>query len=321
MSKLRSIIAILALLAAGPLAATLIDSPLIFSLLAQSTIAGLFALSVGFLIRQNGMVSFGHAAFFGLPGYAIAVWIPAGAVPGELVIFGAIIFTTLFAFVIGLAIVRVHGIAFGMLTLALGQGLYQAAARLRGVTGGFDGINLRHLPHDLFGLPVKLLQQPRSMLVVTWLIMALILTLVWLFSRSHWGRLTEAIRDNEERVRFLGYNTLIPRALIFAASAMIASIAGVLFIIYNAFISPDTLHWTASGEALIMAILGGTGAPWGPVVGAFIYFFLKHEAGTYTTHWLSIIGCAVILISALFPSGLAGVIARSIHLLRPRANR
>lgn len=321
MSKLRSIIAILAFLTAGPLAATLIDSQLILSLLVQGTFAALFALSVGFLIRQNGMVSFGHAAFFGLPGYAVAVWIQAGIVPGELVILGAIIFTTLFAFVIGLVIVRVHGIAFGMLTLALGQGFYQVATRLRGVTGGFDGINLRYLPHDLFGLPVKLLQQPRSMLAVTWLIMAVIVMLVWAFSRSHWGRLTEAIRDNEERVRFLGCNTLVPRALIFAASATIASTAGVLFIVYNAFISPDTLHWTASGEALIMAILGGTAAPWGPVVGGFIYFFLKHEAGLFTTHWLSIIGCAVILVSALFPSGLAGVITQSIRLLRPGVNR
>lgn len=321
MSKLRSIIAILVLLAAGPLAAAVIDSPLMLSLLVQGTFTALFALSVGFLIRQNGMVSFGHAAFFGLPGYAVAVCIPTDVVPGELVILGAIILTTLFAFVIGLAIVRVHGIAFGMLTLALGQGLYQAATRLRGVTGGFDGISLRHLPHELFGMPVRLLQQPRPMLVITWLIMAVILVLVWLFSRSHWGRLTEAIRDNEERVRFLGYNTLTARALIFAASATIAAVAGVLFIIYNAFISPDTLHWTASGSALIMAILGGTGTPWGPVAGAFIYFFLKHEAGIYTTHWLSIIGCAVILVSAFFSSGLAGVITRGLYLLRPRANR
>lgn len=319
--KVGSVIAILMLLSAGPLAATLIDSLLVLSLLVQGTFAALFALSVGFLVRQNGMVSFGHAAFFGLPGYVVAVWIPGGVVPGELVVLGAIVLTALFAYVIGLVIVRVHGIAFGMLTLALGQGLYQAATRLRGVTGGFDGISLRHLPHDLFGIPTKLLQQPRSMLVVTWSIMALILVLVWLFSRSHWGRLTEGIRDNEERLRFIGYDTLTPRVLVFAASATIAAVGGVLSTIYNAFISPDALHWTASGEALIMAILGGTGAPWGPVVGAFIYFFLKYEAGLYTTHWLSIIGLAVILVSAFLPSGLVGVIARSMPLLRPRANQ
>lgn len=318
MKNLLLFIAVLGLFAAGPLAAAVIASPLILSLLVQGTFAAIFSLSVGFLIRQNGMVSFGHAAFFGLPAYAVAVLIPTGAIAGEIVIVGAVILTSLLAFVIGLAIVRVHGIAFGMLTLALGQGLYQAATRLRGVTGGYDGVSLRHLPSRLFGVPVKLLQQPYGMLIVAWLIMMAILTLVWLFSRSHWGRLTEAIRDNEERVRFLGYGTRIPRALVFAASAMIAAVAGVLFIIYNAFISPDALHWSASGAALIMAILGGTGVPWGPVVGAFVYFFLKQVAGIYTTHWLSIIGCALILVSVFFPSGLAGLITRCLRLLAAR---
>ena len=315
MKALRPLLALAAVAAIGPLAALLIDSQLVLSLTAQASFAAIFAMGVGFLIRQNGMVSFGHAAFFSLPGYTVASLAPAGLMPVELLVAGAVLLTGAFALLVGLAIVRVHGIAFGMLTLAIGQGLYEATTRLRDITGGHDGMSLR-LPSELFGLPVKLLQQPRGMLIVAWLVMTAILAVIWAFSRTHWGRLTEAVRDNEERVRFLGYRTLLPRALVFAASAMIAAVGGVLFIVYNAFISPDSVHWTNSGSALIMAILGGAGTPWGPILGAFVYFALKHAAGVFTTHWLSIIGIAVIVVAVAFPSGLAGLVHRR---LRPRA--
>jgi branched-chain amino acid transport system permease protein len=202
-----------------------------------------------------------------------------------------------------------------MLTLAIGQGLYVAVTRVRGITGGHDGMNLR-LPRELFGLPLKLLQQPQGMFIVSWLVLMLILASIWFFTRSHWGRLTEGIRDNEERIRFLGYPTLLPRALVFAASTVIAAIGGVLFVIYSTFISPDAVHWTASGSALIMAILGGAGSPWGPALGAFVYFLLKHVAGEYTTHWLSIIGVALILVSVAFPTGLAGLVGRWVNPAR-----
>jgi branched-chain amino acid transport system permease protein len=307
--KFRFAAALLALCSLGPLAATLITSPMMLSLLAQATFAAIFSVGVGFLIRQNGMVSFGHAAFYGLPGYMVGMLLPSGVMQAELLIIGAVVVTGILGFAIGLVIVRVHGIAFGMLTLAVGQGLYVALTRVRGITGGHDGMNLR-LPRELFGLPLKLLQQPQGMLIVAWLVLMAILVSIWLFSRSHWGRLTEGIRDNEERIRFLGYPTLLPRALVFAASTVIAAIGGVLFVTYNSFISPDAVHWTASGSALIMAILGGAGSTWGPALGAFVYFLLKHVAGDYTTHWLSIIGVALILVSVAFPTGLAGLVTR-----------
>ena len=309
MRRLRIAAAMLALCGVGPLLAVLITSQLMLSLLAQATFAAIFALGVGFLIRQNGMVSFGHAAFFGLPGYMMGLLLPGAMMPAEVLIIGAVALTGILGFAIGLVIVRVHGIAFGMLTLAIGQGLYVAVTRVRGVTGGHDGMNLR-LPQELFGLPLKLLQQPQGMLIVSWLVLMAILVSIWLFSRSHWGRLTEGIRDNEERIRFLGYSTLLPRALVFAASTVIAAIGGVLFVVYNTFISPDAVHWTASGSALIMAILGGAGSTWGPALGAFAYFLLKHAAGEHTTHWLSIIGVALILVSVAFPTGLAGLVER-----------
>ncbi|TAK47861.1 MAG: branched-chain amino acid ABC transporter permease [Xanthobacteraceae bacterium] len=298
-----------ALGAVGPLAAHFIPAGMTLSLLAQATFAAIFALGIGFLIRQNGTISFGHAAFFGLPGYAVAALLPLKLMPLEVLFAAALVGTVALAFAIGLVVVRVHGIAFGMLTLAIGQGLYEAATRWRAVTGGHDGMTLR-LPREVFGLPVKLLQQPHGMFVAAWIVMTLCLVAVWLFARSPWGRLTEAIRDNEERVRFLGYRTLLPRAAVFAASALLVAIAGMLSVLYNAFISPDAIHWTASGSGLIMAILGGSAVAWGPLLGGFVYFFLKHAAGAYTTHWLSIIGVALILVAVAFPNGLAGLMIR-----------
>ena len=296
----------------GPAAAFLVPSTLIQSLLTQATIYAIFALGVGILIRQNGMVSFGHAAFFGLPAYVIGAVLPLGLIPPELIIIGGLAATALMAFLVGLVIVRVHGIAFGMLTLAIGQAVYEAATRLRGLTGGHDGLSL-DLPRFLFGLPLKTFQQPGSMLIVTWLVLALMLAVAFLFAKSRYGLLSEAIRDNEERVRFLGYRTLVPRALTFALSALVTAAGGVLFALYNAFVSPETVHWTASGSALIMAILGGASAPWGPVAGAFTYFFLKEAVGSFTTHWLSIIGVSLIVVTVVFPAGLVGLFDR----LRP----
>ena len=273
----------------------------------------MFALGVGLLLRQNGMVSFGHAAFFGLPGYMLGALLPLNLMPAEVMICAIIVLIGILAFMIGLVIVRAHGIAFGMLTLAVGQAVYEAATRLRGLTGGNDGLSLR-LPKHLFGLSLKTLQQPAGMLTVSWLVMVAMLAVVSIFAASRFGILTEAIRDNEERARFLGYRTLLPRAAVLGLSAAVTAVGGVMFALYNAFISPDTVHWTASGSALIMAILGGSGAPWGPVAGAFVYFFLKESLDSFTTHWLSIIGTALIIITVVFPAGLAGLVPWAMAL-------
>lgn len=316
------VVAWIVLAAIGPMIAWLPVSLLVKSLLAQATFSALFALGVGFLLRQNGMVSFGHAAFFGLPGYMLGALLPLGLMPPELMICAAVLLTGVLAFVIGLVFVRAHGIAFGMLTLAVGQAVYEAATRMRWLSGGNDGLNLK-LPPNLFGLSLKTLQQPTGMLTVSWLVMVATLMLVSIIAASRFGILTEAIRDNEERARFLGYRTLWPRAAVFGLSAAVTAIGGTMFSLYNAFISPDTVHWTASGSALIMAILGGSGASWGPLAGAFVYFFLKESLDSYTTHWLSIIGTALIVITVAFPAGLAGLVpwARQLIMLRQREDR
>ena len=305
------------LAACGPLIAWLPFPLIMKSLLAQATFSALFALGVGLLIKQNGMISFGHAAFFGLPGYLLGVLLPYQLVSAELLICAALLLSGGLAFVLGLVFVRAQGIAFGMLTLAIGQAVYEAATRIRWLSGGNDGLTLK-LPAKIFGLSLKVLQQPSGMLAVSWLVMVATLAIVSLLASSRFGRLTEAIRDNEERARFLGYRTLWPRAAVFGLSAVVTGIGGVMFALYSGFISPDTVHWTASGSALIMAILGGSGTSCGPIAGALVYFFLKESLDSFTTHWLSIIGVALIVITVAFPTGLAGLVPFARQLIANR---
>ena len=305
------------LAACGPLIAWLPFPLIMKSLLAQATFSALFALGVGLLIKQNGMISFGHAAFFGLPGYLLGVLLPYQLVSAELLICAALLLSGGLAFVLGLVFVRAQGIAFGMLTLAIGQAVYEAATRIRWLSGGNDGLTLK-LPAKIFGLSLKVLQQPSGMLAVSWLVMVATLAIVSLLACSRFGSLTEAIRDNEERARFLGYRTLWPRAAVFGLSAVVTGVGGVMFALYSGFISPDTVHWTASGSALIMAILGGSGTSWGPIAGALVYFFLKESLDSFTTHWLSIIGVALIVITVAFPTGLAGLVPFARQLIANR---
>src|SRR5438552_3925460 len=132
----------------------LLNSGTVLSLLTQATIFAVFALGLGLLLRQNGMVSFGHAMFYGTAGYIVGILLQLKAVPAELAIVIAVLGIALFAFLLGLVIVRIPGIAFGMLTLAIGQMFFLTASRSRGLTGGADGMNI-DWPSTLFGAPVS----------------------------------------------------------------------------------------------------------------------------------------------------------------------
>lgn len=305
---------------AGVGIAAVVHSNTVMSLLTQAVIYAIFALGLGFLLKQNGMVSFGHAVFFGVPGYLLGLAFRTGGLPGELVIGAIIIGVGLFAFLLGLVIVRVPGIAFGMLTLSIGQGFYVAASKSRGVTGGADGFNI-NLPKQLFGMTAETFQTPASMFVVCWLVLVFLVFSLTLLLQTRFGPLTEAIRENEERVRFIGFRTLIPRAAIFAVSATISAIGGVLSSLYTGFISPESLHWSVSGAVLIMVVLGGSRTLWGPAIGAVVYYLSRDYLGEQTTHWMTIFGVSLIAVIVLWPSGIAGGLTRAAERLRGKGEQ
>ena len=295
-----------------------LDAPLLQSLLAQALILSFLAFGIGYLIRMTGWVSFGHAGPFGIGAYGVALAFSNSGPAPEVVLLLIVPGITLLYFLVGLVVSRLEGIGFAMLTLALGQGVYVAATKFRAVTGGSDGVAVP-LPRRLFGLPTDLLQQPHGMLVFALCLLLIVYVILRLFERSHLGRLAIAIRENEERTRFLGYRTRALRAAVYGISCGISSIGGVAFGLYQGFVSPDVLTWGMSGSGLIMAILGGTSFLWGPIAGAIVFFFTREWLTENTDHWLAILGIALIVIMVVWPKGLSGGAEHLLTRLKTRA--
>jgi branched-chain amino acid transport system permease protein len=296
-------------LAFGAVVASAVASGTVLSLFTQATIYAVFAIGVGLLLRQNGMVSFGHALFFGCTGYAVGIILQMQLMSAELAIFATLGGLLTIAFAMGLVMVRVPGVAFGMLTLAVGQMFFLTASRSRGLTGGADGMNIEW-PSTLFGVPMSLLTKPASMFVLCWTTLVVVLLLLSLLLHTRFGSITEAVRDNEERARFVGIRTLLPRAAVYALSALVTGLAGLLSALNTGFVSPENLHWSLSGVALMMVVVGGYKALWGPALGAVVYFLAKDILGDFASHWMAIFGVALITVIVFSPTGIAGILDR-----------
>lgn len=288
---------------------TLGSSTNLLALLTQAIIYAVFAIGVGLLLRQNGMVSFGHALFFGSAGYFIGILLQLKVMPAEAAILVTLMALTGMAFVMGLVIVRVPGIAFGMLTLAIGQMFFLTASRSRGLTGGSDGMSI-DWPATLFGVPMSQLVKPDMMFLICWVTLVGVLLLLTLLLRTRFGSITEAVRDNEERARFIGIRTLLPRASVYALSATVTGVAGLLSALNTGFVSPENLHWSLSGVTLMMVVVGGHKVLWGPALGAVVYFLAKDILGHYANHWMAIFGTILIVVIVFSPTGLAGTLAK-----------
>lgn len=277
----------------------------------QAVIYAIFALGVGVLLKQNGLVSFGHALFFGGAGYAIGVIFALDLMPAEWAIVAVLCGTGLLAFLIGLVIVRVPGIAFGMLTLAIGQMAYLLATRARGITGGSDGMSV-NWPQTLFGFSQSALLKPGTLFMVSWCLMVLVTFVLAVILKTRFGTITEAVRDNEERARFIGIKTTLPRAAVYAMSAVVSGIAGLLSSFNSGFVSPSNLHWSVSAITLLMVVVGGFKKPLGPILGAILYFLVKDLLGDYATHSMAIFGAALIAVIVFAPDGVIGGLERMV---------
>jgi branched-chain amino acid transport system permease protein len=294
-------------IAAGIIIPRLIGSQLLLTLMVPAVINAILATSVGMLFRFNGVISFGHAAFYGAALYALGLAVNKLGLPPELAIVVALLLPTVSAFLLGLYIVGISGAAFAMLTLAVGMAFYEIALKARKLTGGDDGFSFE-MPGKIFGLETSAYQSPDTMFAVCWVVLVLTLLVLTLLSHSRFGRVAIAIRENEERARFIGYTTRLHRALVFSLSALVASLSGVLAGLYTAYTSPESLATDVSGYALIMAITGGPKLVWGPALGAVIFFIFKDIVGDHTEHWQAMVGIAVIAVILLIPQGIGGLL-------------
>jgi len=315
----RSLLASLVALLLGVGVVNVVTSGTLLSLFTQAIVYAVFALGIGVLLKQNGMVSFGHALYFGSAGYLLGILLQLQVASAEALIVLTLLIILVIGFVFGLIIVRVPGVAFGMLTLAIGQMFYLTASRARGFTGGADGMNI-DWPSTLFGMSVSQILKPANMFLICWVTLIVVMFLVAWLLRSRFGAITEAVRDNEERARFIGISTLLPRAAVYALSALITGIAGVLSALNTGFVSPENLHWSLSGMALMMVVVGGFKVLWGPALGAVVYFMFKDVLGDYATHWMTIFGVVLIAVIVFSPTGIAGALMRLVSG-QPAADR
>ncbi len=274
-------------------------------------VLGIFAMSLDLLIGFTGLVSFGHAAFFGLAGYLLAIITPESEAMSLWVSLPVCLAgVALAALAIGWFSVRTSGIYFIMITLAFAQmAFYYFNENV--ALGGSDGMFIFTKPSvgvagfeiiDL-GDPTTVYYAVLASLVACYLLLSMIL-------RAPFGRVIKAIRVNEHRTRALGYDTRRYKLAAFVIAGTMAGYAGYLEAVSTGIVSPGHLSWHQSGLVLILVILGGMGTLYGPVLGAFVLVLLHDQVQDVTVHWQLVQGIFVILVVLFLPHGIAGLVAR-----------
>jgi branched-chain amino acid transport system permease protein len=302
-----SVGAALALLALFPLVGATFYTELVTKIM----ILAIFALSLDLLVGYTGLVSFGHAAFFGIGAYALGLMTPKyEAASLWLTLPTAVLAAGMAAFVVGMFVVRVKGIYFIMATLAFAQMFYFVFHDTK-FGRGSDGISMNFKPVAAIGgfVPIDLGNATQFYYSVLALMVAVFLFLRVVL-RSPFGRALMGIRSNEHRMRSLGYPVYRYKLASFALAGALAGLAGYLSALQYGFVNPELLSWHQSGNVLLMLILGGIGSLYGAVVGAFAFVALAEIFQALTTHWQLLLGATIILLVIFLPGGMASVAGR-----------
>ena len=277
----------------------------------RAVVLGLAAMSLNFLLGYTGVLSFGHAAYFGLGAYGTAMTIKYLYPSTPVAILVGIVVGTLAAALIGPLIIRLRGVYFAMVTIAFGQVFYFIAFRWNKVTGGDDGLTgWTRQPLHLGFATINIQNNPSAYYYLVLVLFTVAVgVMAWLL-RSPFGRTLIAIRENERRARFLGIPVDQHIWMSWVVSCCFVSLAGALYALLNNFVDPRALYWTQSGDFVIMAVLGGMRSFWGPLIGAAIYVVLQDYLSSQTENWMSFIGLFFVLIVLFFPRGVLGFIRR-----------
>jgi branched-chain amino acid transport system permease protein len=269
-------------------------------------ILGLFALSVDIIMGYTGLVSLGPAAFFGIGAYAGALTLLKLANSIWLALFIVLILSWVVAWLIGYLSIRIRGVYFAMLTLAFAEMFHELAFNWQNFTGGSDG--LTGVPRPEIGISpyVVSLGNPYAFF---YFVLAVVIVVYYACVRlvnSPFGRVLQAIRDNEERAEFIGYDVRIFKRRSFIISGIIGGLSGSLFALLR-FVDPDVLTWFTSAEALVMNLFGGMGTLYGPIIGAIAFLFSRDLISSYTEHWRLILGVIFVGFVLYSPRGIVGL--------------
>lgn len=291
-----------ALVVAG-LALPLVLSPYGTTLTTEVCIMAMFAMSLGLIIGYAGLASLGHAAYFGIGAYTVAL---LGRQFGSiyLLIGVAIILSGVAAALTGALFLRASGAYFLMLTLAFGQVVFAVTFQWRSMTGGADGTRVPVAADLGFG---ALDRRGLYYLMVALLIVCYVFLRFFIASPA--GVAVRGVKENESRMKALGYDTRVYKLLAYTIAGTIAGFAGALYAFFNRFVGPDLANWTESGTALIMVIVGGVGTLFGPALGAAFYIVAQNYLSSYTERWTFVMGCVFVGFVLVGRGGIINLIA------------
>jgi branched-chain amino acid transport system permease protein len=287
-------------------------------------ILALFATSLNLLLGSTGLVSFGHAAYFGVGAYACAILTKTHGFPVLAGLFAAPIAAAAVAAFFGFFCVRLTRIYFAMLTLAFAQIVWAICIRWNSVTGGEQGLPSVPYPDMAWMDAVPFLASLRigeKYYLVVLIIVAISFALLRMIVHSPFGRMLTLIRENPERAQFVGIDVRRYELAAFVLAGAFAGVSGALFGIFNRGVFPDFAYWSKSAEVLIMTLLGGMGHFWGPAVGAAAILWLHQQITAYTQFWPFILGTILIVLLFVFPGGLVGAVHTGWNRLTKRGAR
>lgn len=294
--------------------AALLTAPLWMDLVGGYTALGtrvvvlaLAAMSVNFLLGFTGVLSFGHAAWFGLGAYGAGLTLKFLAPSTPLAILAGMLLAGLAGGLLGTLIVRRRGVYFAMVTIAFGQVFYYIAFQWSSLTGGDDGLRgFSRQPVDLGFTTVDILGNANAFYYFVLFFFAVVTAAMALILRSPFGRTMLAIRENERRARFLGIAVERHIWVVFTLSCFFMGVAGALYALTNNFADPRGLHYTQSGDFVMMAVMGGMRTFWGPLLGATVFVVLQDYLSSVTVNWMSFLGLLFVLVVLFYPRGLLG---------------
>ena len=272
-------------------------------------VLGLAAMSVNFLLGFTGVLSFGHAAYFGLGAYGAGLSLKFLAPSTPLALLMGMLLGGLAGAILGTLIVRRRGVYFAMVTIAFGQVFYYIAFQWSSLTGGDDGLRgFSRQPLDFGFYSIDILSNANNFYYFVLFCFALIVAVMAFILQSPFGRTMLAIRENERRARFLGIPVERHIWIVFTLSCFFMGFAGALYALLNNFADPRGLHFSQSGDFVMMAVMGGMRSFWGPLLGAAVFVVLQDYLSSITVNWMSFVGLLFVLVVLFFPRGLLGVV-------------
>lgn len=304
-----------AIIVLGLLVPSVLKSTFYLGLLINAIVLGIAAVSIGLLAHQCGLVMFGVAGFTGGATYLFGIAVTQFGWSVTAAAAFCLVAATFASLLIGMLVVRARPLPFAMLTLALAQMLRSLVmiTDFRSVTGGDDGLTM-NWSGSFFGLSQAQLNRPDTFWAVAWLALCGVMLIAWMVGQSRTGQILRATRANEERMRFSGFNTYMPRVLAFALAGFIAAVSGLLMALHSAFASPELLDFATGGNALVAMLVGGASTVSGPVLGALLYVIGQDQFGA-SGHLELLTGLGVVLVIVAFPDGAMGFLRNGVRRL------